>query len=317
MTQNTDTATKQTDSLHNSKTNLAMQTDKPTTKKPPDIESSEVKVEKQTFKPSKTGPQKKQAVHNTKLSLGYGSTSSSSSEPPKHGIFRQGDTQSEPNTSQKERELAGIYSSVVKVEDPRHKQPKKRANKIHVLNEKEAQVYRDITTAYREAAEQDKEKRKQLFFKKLQDVHIDSALQHNKEVAEKVSRREQLRRRQQEQLEHIRSKFEDERTKRFKTQYVTKNFLSYEKMDRVDYGLPDQHTRNTEYQTPVKRPGGVKVSALAFVKRQIKLKKSYSKMFTDPKTGKRIKDPKMEGVDQVTLEADNSHGKLFSPAFIV
>lgn len=295
------------------------------TRKPTNVQESKPTNKKQTsygasisiIQPATTGkgsPHKKHLGSNSKLSSGYGSLSSSSpraDEVPRHPIFRHGDSHSEPAIAQK-REMVGIYSSVVQVED-KHASQSRKVNKNHILNEREAQVYKDMTATYSETAQQDKRRRKALFFKKLQDVQIDTALQHNREVTEQASRKEASRRRQQEQLRHIRSKFEEERIRRLKTQYVTKNFLSYEKTDRVDYGLPEQHMHRTEYHAKLKHSGGEKVTALAFVKRQVKLKKSYSKMFTEPKSGGVMKQPKMEGVDQVTLEVKDSHGMLSIP----
>lgn len=255
---------------------------------------------------------------NSKISSGYGSMSSGSAhgEPAtnKHSIFAQSTNIDSPIGNEKVNAIAGIYKSKVKLEDNRQTIGATAPESEHILTEKEANMYSHIKSAYKGTIEFERERRKETFFRKLQDVQIGAALQHNKELQEKSARKQLSKKRQLEQLAYIREKFEEDRLKRYKSQYVTKNFLNYEQKNRREYGLPEQYMKNTEYETKLKRTGGVKVTALDFIKREVKLKRNYTKMFVNSASAQRsaTKDPKMEGKDQITIEVVDANGKLIN-----
>jgi len=237
-------------------------------------------------------------------SSGYGTMSTVSGDQP---VFRIGDEFEPVSKVGKMKDIASAYMSRVKVEEEKGKAVALDTEKEHVLSKAEADMYNHLKATYIKTAAKARNNRKEKFFRKLQDVQLDAALQHNKELAEKQRRKEEMKRRQNEQLRHIRQKFEDERAKRYKTQYITKNFLNYEKMDRSEYGLPEPFMKDTQHETKLKRTGGVKITALAFVKKEVKLKKTYGKMFEEVVVPSS--DPKMEGKDQVTIDVTGEEGE--------
>lgn len=228
----------------------------------------------------------------------------------KQSVFKNG---TEPAPAQEERvkELANVYSSKVPVEEAKPSVVGVlTAPEEHILTEKETEMYNHLKHTYNKSAKQDRQVRKEKFFRKLQDVQLDTALEHNRQVAVRLARKEQAKRRQLEQLNHIRQKFEDERTKRFKSQYISKNFQTYDRQDRTEYGLPEHFMTQTQYQEKLKgKGGGVKVTALAFIRREVKLKKNYSKMFVEPVPGQDLKEPMREGRDRITLDTFDESGE--------
>ena len=284
---------------HSEESETASSGDKPASKK----------VYKQTKLKARTNVK-------SKGSSGYGSMSSGSqheNQSPnyKYSIFKTSTNTEAATENEKLKALAGVYQSKVVVEDKKVKIGAIPSEQERVLAGKEADMYIHLKSTYQQSAEQEREKRKEKFFKKLQDIQIDSALQHNKELQLKSAKKEQAKKRQIEQLAHIRNKFEEERQRRYKSQYVTKNFLDYERLDRSTYGLPENYATKAEFPAKLKRAGGGKVTAREFLKREIKLKKNYNKMFTKQQSSEKssMKEPKLEGKDKVTLEAFDAEGK--------
>lgn len=279
-----------------------------------DIESTNsTNYNKSPYK-KKSSVTRKPVTYKSKASSGYGSMSSGSQHGDqaanKHSIFRNGNEPSAAQDGEKVKELASVYSSKVPVEEPRATVVGvNAASEEHILTEKETEMYNHLKQTYKQSAKQDRQVRKEKFFRKLQDVQLDAALEHNRQLAEKIARKEQAKKRQLEQLKHIRQKFEDERMKRFKSQYISKNFQTYDRQDRTEYGLPEHFTSKTQYQEKLKGKGAVKVTALAFIRREVKLKKNYSKMFVEPVPGQDTAEPKREGKDQITLDAFDDSGE--------
>lgn len=252
--------------------------------------------------------------YKSKLSSGYGSMSSGSqngdnADNKYSSAQRLAAGSDGAGGSAKVKEIASIYKSKVPVEETRPVVVGVEAPEEHVLTEKETEMYSHLKQTYNKSTAQERQVRKDKFFRKLQDVQLDAALEHNRQVAERAARKEKAKKRQLEQLGHIRKKFEEERIKRFKSQYVSKNFEDYDRQNRTEYGLPEHYMSRTEYQAKLKGKGGVKITALAFIRREVKMKKSYSKMFVEPVPGQNMKDPKMEGKDQITLQTFDESGR--------
>ncbi|CAG2255805.1 unnamed protein product [Mytilus edulis] len=174
--------------------------------------------------------------------------------------------------------------------------------KEYVLNRRQAGVYRNMSNAYGSEA---KKHREQRFVQRLAEYEVYKAKQQWEELLEKDRRKRETKERQVLQLNELRQRFEDEAYHRFHTQYVTSRVLEHEKMNRDEYGLPEDNEEDQEQRTFIKRKKVVPKSLITEDMIQDIYKKKFNKIFDVNKgqgLGRRPKTPKMEGIDTVVLE---------------
>ncbi|XP_052102424.1 uncharacterized protein LOC127735978 isoform X4 [Mytilus californianus] len=174
--------------------------------------------------------------------------------------------------------------------------------KEYVLNRRQAGVYRNMSNAY---GNESKKHREQRFVQRLAEYEVYKAKQQWEELLEKDRRKRETKERQILQLNELRQRFEDEAYHRFHTQYVTSRVLEHEKMNRDEYGLPEDNEEDQEQRTIIKRKKVVPKSLITEDMIQDIYKKKFNKIFDVNKgkgLGRRPKTPKMEGIDTVVLE---------------
>ncbi|XP_076105211.1 uncharacterized protein LOC143073502 isoform X6 [Mytilus galloprovincialis] len=174
--------------------------------------------------------------------------------------------------------------------------------KEYVLNRRQAGIYRNMSNAY---GSESKKHREQRFVQRLAEYEVYKAKQQWEELLEKDRRKRETKERQVLQLNELRQRFEDEAYHRFHTQYVTSRVLEHEKMNRDEYGLPEDNEEDQEQRTFIKRKKVVPKSLITEDMIQDIYKKKFNKIFDVNKgqgLGRRPKTPKMEGIDTVVLE---------------
>ncbi|XP_071170312.1 micronuclear linker histone polyprotein-like isoform X3 [Mytilus edulis] len=177
-----------------------------------------------------------------------------------------------------------------------------RYEKEYVLNRRQAGIYRNMSNAY---GSESKKHREQRFVQRLAEYEVYKAKQQWEELLEKDRRKRETKERQVLQLNELRQRFEDEAYHRFHTQYVTSRVLEHEKMNRDEYGLPEDNEEDQEQRTFIKRKKVVPKSLITEDMIQDIYKKKFNKIFDVNKgqgLGRRPKTPKMEGIDTVVLE---------------
>ncbi|XP_052102422.1 NKAP family protein-like isoform X2 [Mytilus californianus] len=180
--------------------------------------------------------------------------------------------------------------------------------KEYVLNRRQAGVYRNMSNAY---GNESKKHREQRFVQRLAEYEVYKAKQQWEELLEKDRRKRETKERQILQLNELRQRFEDEAYHRFHTQYVTSRVLEHEKMNRDEYGLPEDNEEDQEQRTIIKRKKVVPKSLITEDMIQDIYKKKFNKIFDVNKgkgLGRRPKTPKMEGIDTVVLEETDKKG---------
>lgn len=181
--------------------------------------------------------------------------------------------------------------------------------KEYVLNRREAQIYQGIKQVYDKPTA--KKARQREFMKKLEQFQVEMAKHQISEMQRKEAKKNQDKARQANQLKELRQRFEDEAWHRFQTQYVTSRVLEHEKMNRFQYGLPEEPDGEPEFAVKLKRKKK-NPQAIIDAKQLSKInKKRYSEMFdvnTGPSWSKNSKDPKMEGIDTVVLDVKDEQG---------
>lgn len=183
--------------------------------------------------------------------------------------------------------------------------------KEYVLNRREAQIYQGIKQVYDRPT--GKKARQRDFMKKLQQFQVQMAKHDIDDIQHKEQSKQDCKVRQAHQLKELRQRFEDEAWHRFHTQYVTSRVLEHEKMNRFQYGLPEEPGGETEFAVKLKRKK--KNPHAVLNERQLnKLnKKKYADMFdvnTGPKWNVNEQEPKMEGIDTVVLDIKENDGKF-------
>lgn len=183
--------------------------------------------------------------------------------------------------------------------------------KEYVLNRRQAGVYRNMSNTY---GSESKKHREQRFVQRLAEYEVYKAKQQWEELLEKDRRKRETKERQVLQLNELRQRFEDEAYHRFHTQYVTSRVLEHEKMNRDEYGLPEDNEEDQEQRTFIKRKkAAVPKSLITEDMIQDIYKKKFNKIFDVNKgqgLGRRPKTPKMEGIDTVVLEETDKKGKV-------
>ncbi|XP_076105208.1 uncharacterized protein LOC143073502 isoform X3 [Mytilus galloprovincialis] len=180
--------------------------------------------------------------------------------------------------------------------------------KEYVLNRRQAGIYRNMSNAY---GSESKKHREQRFVQRLAEYEVYKAKQQWEELLEKDRRKRETKERQVLQLNELRQRFEDEAYHRFHTQYVTSRVLEHEKMNRDEYGLPEDNEEDQEQRTFIKRKKVVPKSLITEDMIQDIYKKKFNKIFDVNKgqgLGRRPKTPKMEGIDTVVLEETDKKG---------
>ena len=125
-------------------------------------------------------------------------------------------------------------------------------------------------------------------------------------------REQQSEKKQAEQLRRLRSKFDQERDRRLKNQYVTKNFAEFEVPNRGDFGLPDNYAKHAKSPVKaVKKDPPVPVTLESFHEKRAQLRKKYSTIFDvnmGPTWDPRAKTPRMDGFDTISFSKLTSIG---------
>jgi hypothetical protein len=180
----------------------------------------------------------------------------------------------------------------------------------YVLNRRQAGVYRNMSNTY---GAEGKGQREQRFVQKLAEYEVYKAKQQWEELLDKEKKKRETKERQMLQLNELRQRFEDEAFHRFHTQYVTSRVLEHEKMNRNEYGLPEDAEDEPENRLIIKRKKVVPKSLITEEMVKDIYKKKFNKIFDVNKgngLGRRPKTPKMEGIDTVVLEEKDSKGML-------
>ncbi|XP_060063616.1 uncharacterized protein LOC132544066 [Ylistrum balloti] len=225
----------------------------------------------------------------------------------------------EPNTREALKSASGKkrpkeFKKAFTVFATRSKQPPWHENE-YVLNRREAQIYQGIKQVYDKPTA--KKARQREFMKKLEQFQVEMAKHQMNELQQKETKKYMDKMRQANQLKELRQRFEDEAWHRFHTQYVTSRVLEHEKMNRFQYGLPEEPDGEPEYAVKLKRK---KKNPKVIIdgKQLSKInKKRFSDMFdvnTGPQWSTNSKDPRMEGIDTVVLDVkDDEGGVIIAP----
>ncbi|XP_033756372.1 uncharacterized protein LOC117339102 isoform X2 [Pecten maximus] len=219
----------------------------------------------------------------------------------------------EPNTREALKSAGGKkrakeFKKAFTVFAVRSKQPPWHENE-YILNRREAQIYQGIKQVYDKPTA--KKSRQREFMKKLEHFQIEMAKHEMNEMQIKEVKKNKDKTRQANQLKELRQRFEDEAWHRFHTQYVTSRVLEHEKMNRFQYGLPEEPDGEPEFAVKLKRKK--KNPQVVINGKQLSKinKKRYSDMFdvnTGPKWSTDTKEPKMEGIDTVVLDVHDEEG---------
>ncbi|XP_021371899.1 mucin-5AC-like isoform X4 [Mizuhopecten yessoensis] len=173
----------------------------------------------------------------------------------------------------------------------------------YVLNRREAKIYQGIKQVYDKPT--GKKARQRDFMKKLEQFQVAMAKHQLSEMQQKETKKYTDKARQANQLKELRQRFEDEAWHRFHTQYVTSRVLEHEKMNRFQYGLPEEPDGEPEFAVKLKRKKKNPQSVLNGKQLSRTNQKRYSDMFdvnTGPNWNTNDKEPKMEGIDTVVLD---------------
>lgn len=189
--------------------------------------------------------------------------------------------------------------------------------KEYVLNKRQAGIYQNMKSAY--TTNNGNKAREKQFMKKLRTFQEEVSKMELEKMREKEMKIREEKRRQVYQLKELRQRFEDEAWHRFHTQYVTSRVLEHEKMNRFEYGLPEEPSGKPEFASKLKRKP--KKPLINMSKKELdKLNKDkFAVMFkknVGPVWSKEDKDPKMEGIDTVVLRVDDKEGMVFLFLFI-
>ena len=170
--------------------------------------------------------------------------------------------------------------------------------KEYVLTERESKKYKQINGVY---GHQDKrvEQRQAHFLQKLEDIQIEKWRRRHEEYYHKQVKAAETKNKQQQQLKHLRDKFEQEQVRRFQTQYVTSRILEHEWSNRHLYGLPEDIGDEPKYNSKLKRKKQQPKETFDTMKQRERNKKMYQKLFSHrfPEYYHNSKPPKMEGID--------------------
>ncbi|XP_021371898.1 uncharacterized protein LOC110462307 isoform X3 [Mizuhopecten yessoensis] len=179
----------------------------------------------------------------------------------------------------------------------------------YVLNRREAKIYQGIKQVYDKPT--GKKARQRDFMKKLEQFQVAMAKHQLSEMQQKETKKYTDKARQANQLKELRQRFEDEAWHRFHTQYVTSRVLEHEKMNRFQYGLPEEPDGEPEFAVKLKRKKKNPQSVLNGKQLSRTNQKRYSDMFdvnTGPNWNTNDKEPKMEGIDTVVLDVKDEEG---------
>lgn len=120
----------------------------------------------------------------------------------------------------------GIYYSGVKdiKSKPKNETPYQRAippwkkAKDYVLTKRETKMYKHISKVYRDDTKKGKQKRQTKFYRKLEDLQEEQYKRDAVHYQEMKTKEEETKQEHLQQLKRLRSKFQDEQTKRFMSQ---------------------------------------------------------------------------------------------------
>lgn len=196
--------------------------------------------------------------------------------------------------------------------------PQRRSNKNrppwydngYVLNRRQAGVYKNMSFAY---GRESKKQREQRFVQRLAEYEVYKARQQWDELLERERKKKESKERQMLQLNELRQRFEDEAYHRFHTQYVTSRVLEHEKMNRNEFGLPEDDAEEPENKAIIKRKKTVPKTLITEDTIRDIYNKKFNKMFDVNKghgLGRRPKTPKMEGIDTVVIEEEDAKGSF-------
>lgn len=180
--------------------------------------------------------------------------------------------------------------------------------KAKVLSRQQVNIFQNIKSVYGD--ENINKKREAQFLEKVQKVQLEQSRLEYEEMMEKERQKKLAKRSQARQLKELRKRFEDEAWHRFQTQYVTSRILEHEKLNRYEYGLPEEPSGQPEYASKLKRKKKVPDEPITSEKLKKVNQKKYGKMF-GLKMGPEVrpKTPLMEGIDTVILTQTDEKGE--------
>ena len=121
----------------------------------------------------------------------------------------------------------------------------------HVLTSHEATVYRRIQRVYGKGG---RSKRRQTeFYDKLELLQLDEWRRQRRQEQTRAKKQRERKRKQQTQLLRLRTKFEREQVRRFRSQYVSSKVVAHEWTTRHVYGLPEDLDDPPDYCPVVRR----------------------------------------------------------------
>ena len=204
---------------------------------------------------------------------------------------------SRPDTKGFKREATlAIYTDPLRKIPPWHR-------KEYVLTRNEVDMYNHIHDVYGNGDH--KKVRAKKFYDKLEELQLEKWKKGWDKELDKRLRMDNTKRNQQRQLKHVRDKFEEDRYKRYMSQYVTTRVLDYEWATRHVYGLPEDINEDPQNKVKLKRRKSRIGQTFDTDVQHKKNKKRYDSMFNvrqGPDWDKNQKRPKMAGVDTVELD---------------
>ena len=119
--------------------------------------------------------------------------------------------------------------------------------KEYVLNKRESQMYQHISKVY--GNEKLRQNRENAFYKKVEALQLEEWNRLWEEYERKIRERDNKRKKQQVQLQHVRNKFTDDRWERI-AKFPVNRIPVHDEDDRHDYGLPKELNENPEEYIP-------------------------------------------------------------------
>lgn len=183
----------------------------------------------------------------------------------------------------------------------------------YMLTKRETYKYKEIHRVYGHEDKRVKHREEQ-FFQKLEDIQIEKWRQKHREYYSKRVESTQRKNQQQRQLKRVRGKFEKEQVHRFRTQYVTSRILAHEWSDRYVYGLPedigDEPQTRSKLRPMVTKPKETFDTADQRERNERRYRALFSihhSPYGNSGKARKVKPPRMEGIDTVEL-GDNNKG---------
>ncbi|CAH1784661.1 unnamed protein product, partial [Owenia fusiformis] len=181
--------------------------------------------------------------------------------------------------------------------------------KNYTLTRNEAKMYKFCKSIYDRPSEQ---KQRQLrFYKKLEKMQLEEMKRYNETLRQDQLKKSQTKMKQQKQLFRVRQNWEKERNKRWAKQYISSKNMEKFRIDRHDYGLPDEFDNNPEYVAKLKRKKKPAYDKFVEQVQRVKNMKKFAAMFdinTGPVWDPNYKEPKMTR-DITSIDTIDNYGK--------